>query len=63
MKCCESPTISTAADTRDQTTIAHNQMNAMLFSQILKPLTAALGGAGDLAVDAVAQRIFMGDAR
>ena len=63
MKCCESPTTSTAVDTREQTTIARNQMNALLFAQVLKPLTASLGQVGDVAVDAVAQKLFVGDVR
>jgi hypothetical protein len=34
-------------------------MQAMIFSEILKPLTAALGPAGDMTVEALAQRFFV----
>jgi hypothetical protein len=59
MKCCESPTTSTAVNVSDATRGAGDVMQAIIFSQILKPLTAALGPVGDAAVESLAQNLFM----
>ncbi len=59
MKCCASPTTSTAVNVPDAGRSAGQVMQAVIFSQILKPLTAALGPAGDMTVESIAQRLFV----
>ena len=64
MKCCALPTISTAAEPgavpapspRDVT-------NALLFGEILKPLTTALGPVGEVALSSVVDELFVRRAR
>lgn len=59
MRCCASPTISTAAEPPpDAARTAQDVMNAVLFREILKPLAQALGTAGDLVLGAVADDVF-----
>jgi hypothetical protein len=57
LKCSVAPTTSTAADAgaRDAAT---NALQAILFREILKPLAAGLGPAGDVAVGSVADSLF-----
>ncbi len=62
MRCSASPTTSTVAEPNDRT-VAQKQMNAILFSQILKPLAASLGQFGDVAIDAVVQKSLVGPVR
>lgn len=59
MKCCESPTTSIAVRTPDDRRAATAAMQAIVFSEVLKPLAAALGPAGDEAVGAIAQSLFV----
>lgn len=60
MKCCASPTISTAADPREeQQRRARDVMSAVLFREILKPLAAGLGPVGEVALGAVADELFV----
>lgn len=60
MRCCASPTISTAAEpSPDTARSAREVMNALLFREVLKPLAQALGPAGDLVLGAVADDVFV----
>jgi hypothetical protein len=61
MKCCGSPTTSTAAnvpDVNDTARRVENAMQAVVFSEILKPLAASLGPFGDIATGSIAQHLF-----
>ncbi len=60
MKCCGSPTTFTAVNSGVRAPAAANVMQAVLFSEILKPISAALGPLGDSAVAAVTQGLFIG---
>jgi hypothetical protein len=64
MRCCESPTISIAAEpVAGGTLSAREVMNAILFREILKPLAAALGPVGEVALGTVADELFVRPAR
>jgi len=54
MRCNASPTTSTAANARD---IATRTVEALVFREILKPLTANLGPLADIATEPIADRI------
>lgn len=56
MRCSGSPTTCTAPE---PTAPVVRTLEAMIFSEILRPLAARLGPAGQLALDATAQRIFV----
>jgi hypothetical protein len=56
MKCCGSPTISTAADSARQ---ARDVASAVLFREILKPLAQGLGPVGEIALGTVADSLFV----
>jgi hypothetical protein len=58
MKCCESPTASIAPLPPSAARVAQSTLQAVLFSEILKPLAKGLGPVGDVAVDSVAQNLF-----
>ena len=58
MRCCASPTTSTAADPRADTT-ARDVMNAVLFREILKPLVQGLGPVAEIALGSVADDLFV----
>lgn len=60
MKCNASPTTSTVADPPDAKRAALNTMNAVLFREILAPLSKSLGPVGDLVVGNVADSVFTG---
>ena len=55
MRCCGSPTTSTAADARER---AQDVAAALLFREILKPLSRGLGPVGEIALGAVADSLF-----
>lgn len=63
MKCCESRTISTAESAlrtgpaRSSAPEAAVAFEALLFAQMLKPLSQSLGFYGDVALDACADSI------
>ena len=59
MKCCGSPTAAIAASPPDAAHVAQSTLQAVLFSEILKPLAKGLGPVGDIAVDSVAQQLFV----
>jgi hypothetical protein len=62
MKCCESPTTSTAANLPvqiDERKRIEASMQAVVFAEILKPLSASLGPFGDLATGSIAQSLFV----
>ncbi len=63
MRCCASPTTSTAANggapALAAAGFAANAIQAVLFSEILKPLSAALGPVGDVALAAATQGLFL----
>ncbi len=60
MRCCASPTTSTAADARaDAAQSARDVMNAVLFREILKPLAQGLGPIGEIALGTVADDLFV----
>ena len=69
MRCCASPTTSTAADPRagDRRALAQADaravMSAVLFREILKPLAQGLGPVGEIALGAVADELFVRRAR
>jgi hypothetical protein len=60
MKCCASPTTSTAPDARavEAARVARAFTNALLFREILKPLASALGPVGETALGSVVDRLF-----
>jgi hypothetical protein len=58
MKCCASPTISTAAEPRElEARTARDVLNAVLFREILKPLAQGLGPVGEIALGSVADAL------
>ncbi len=58
MKCNASPT--TSIDPKPSVPpIVTSTVNAILFREVLKPLAASLGPIGDVAVDAVADAVFV----
>ena len=65
MRCCASPTTSTAPDPRAgerralAQTDARAVMSAVLFREILKPLAQGLGPVGEIALGAVADELFV----
>ena len=61
MKCCASPTTSTAAEsTRDTAReSARDVMNAILFREILKPLVQGLGPVAEIALGSVTDDLFV----
>jgi hypothetical protein len=59
MKCCGSPTTSIAAVPPSAAHVAQSTLQAVLFSEILKPLAKGLGPVGEIAVDSVAQHLFV----
>lgn len=56
MRCCGSPTTSTAADAARE---ARDVASAVLFREILKPLAQGLGPVGEIALGAVADSLFV----
>ena len=60
MRCCGSPTTSTAAEPpavpapRPQAVV-----EVLLFREVLKPLASGLGPVGELALDEVADGLFV----
>jgi hypothetical protein len=59
MKCCGLPTVPSAADAPPAQPAAADALQAIVFGEILKPLSAALGPVGDIAVEALSQQLFM----
>ncbi len=60
MRCCVSPTTSTAADARlDERRAARDVVNAVLFRAILEPLARGLGPVGETALGSVVDRLFV----
>ncbi len=57
MKCCASPTTSTAAEPLPPPVV--QTVEALLFSDVLKPLAAALGPLGDQFTAIVAEHAFV----
>ncbi len=64
MRCCASPTTSTAADAAaagtqpDERQAARDVVNAVLFREILKPLAQSLGPVGETALGTVVDALF-----
>jgi len=56
MRCSESQTTCTAPEVQPR---AANVFEALLFTQVLAPLTKPLGPVGELALDGVAQTLFI----
>jgi hypothetical protein len=56
MRCCGSPTTSTAAE---QVVSARDVASAVLFREILKPLAQGLGPVGEIALGSVADALFV----
>jgi hypothetical protein len=59
MKCCGSPATSSATDPPGAARVAESTLQAVLFSEILKPLAKGLGPVGDVALESVVQRLFV----
>jgi hypothetical protein len=57
MKCCASPTTSTAAEPLPAPVV--QTVEALLFSEVLKPLAAGLGPLGEEFTAIVAERTFV----
>ena len=55
MRCCVSPTTSTAADSAR----AQQVVDAILFREILKPLVRDLGPLAETALGSVADELFV----
>ncbi len=60
MRCCASPTTSTAAEARGEAErrAARDVVSALLFREIMKPLARGLGPVGETALGAVADTLF-----
>lgn len=58
MKCCGPSSSSIAGNLPDAARAAESTLQAVLFSEILKPLAKGLGPVGDIVLDSVAQHIF-----
>jgi hypothetical protein len=65
MRCCASPTTSTAAEShvalsssKGEAT-ARDVMNAVLFREILKPLVQGLGPVAEIALGSVTDDLFV----
>jgi hypothetical protein len=60
MRCCASPTTSSAAESplADERRAAEQIAQAVLFREVLKPLAAGLGPVGELAAEHVADTLF-----
>ncbi len=61
MKCSGSPITSTVPDARAAQPRA--MLAALVFADVLKPLTAALGPLGETVAATVAERAFLGRPR
>jgi hypothetical protein len=59
MKCCGSPTTFIGVSRPDTRPAADNVLQAVLFSEIFKPLAKTLGPVGDITIEAVAQHLFV----
>ena len=61
MRCCASPTTSTAADAArvEEQRSARDVASAVLFREILKPLARGLGPVGEIALGTVADELFV----
>ena len=64
MRCCASPTTSTAADpgvtqSLSKGDTARDVMNAILFREILKPLVQGLGPVAEIALGSVTDDVFV----
>ncbi len=59
MKCCGSPTTSTVDNVPSPARTTTGVVQAMLFGEVLKPLTAALGPVGDTAVGSIVAAWFV----
>ena len=58
MRCCASPSTSTAADPRPEVA-ARDVMSAVLFREILKPLVQGLGPVAEIALGSVTDELFV----
>ncbi len=54
MRCSESQTTCTAPEPRER-----RVFEALLFAQVLEPLTKSLGPVGEIALGSVAQQLFI----
>jgi hypothetical protein len=59
MKCCASPATSIAGNPPAAAGVAESTLQAVLFSEILKPLAKGLGPVGDVAIESVVQHLFV----
>ena len=60
MRCCGSPTISTAAEPLAPPAPRPQEvLEALLFREILKPLAQGLGPVGEIALGEVADSLFV----
>ena len=61
MRCCASPTTSTAADAVrvEEQRSARDVASAVVFREILKPLARGLGPVGEIALGTVADELFV----
>jgi hypothetical protein len=60
MKCCGSSATPGAPNGFDPRTAVADAVQAIVFGEILKPLAKPLGPVGDLALQSVAQKLFIG---
>jgi hypothetical protein len=60
MRCSGSPTISIAPERQAQPRAA-GVFEALIFARLLEPLAKPLGPFGEIALGAVAQRLFVRD--
>lgn len=58
MKCCASPTTSTVGNAAADVRSATKAIQAIIFGEILKPLSAGLGPVGETVVASVAASLF-----
>ena len=56
MRCSESQTTCTAPDVQPRPA---NIFEALLFTQVLEPLTKSLGPVGEIVLEGVAQQLFI----
>ncbi len=59
MRCCGSPTTSTAGNSAEAVRAAQSALQAVLFTELLAPLVKNLGPVGDAVAGSVAQTLFV----
>jgi hypothetical protein len=56
---CDTTSCTNAAVSDERTRLVSSTVSAVLFREILKPLAAGLGPVAEVAIDGVADRLFV----